>query len=77
MFLSCKNTSNTSKGDNHKASNRKADNATVKGKKMTSNGDKTLHRKLKNQQHEPHEKPGVISVPLVLEAVLAPLYMVK
>ena len=32
MFLSCKNTSNTSKGDNHKALNRKADNATVKRK---------------------------------------------
>jgi hypothetical protein len=72
MFLSCKNTSNTSKGDNHKALNRKANNATVKRKKMTSNGDKTLHRKLKNQQHEPHEKPGVITGAPVWQADLAP-----
>ena len=54
MFLSCKNTSNTSKADNHEVLNRKADNATIKREKKTSNGDKTLHRKLKNQQHEPH-----------------------
>ena len=56
MFPSCKNTSNTLKGDNHEVLNRKADNATVKRKKKTSNGDKTLHRKNKESQHEPHEK---------------------
>jgi hypothetical protein len=39
---------------------------------MTSNDDKTLHRKLKNQQHEPHKKPGAISGAPVWQAVLAP-----
>jgi hypothetical protein len=71
MFLSCKNTSNTSKADNHEVLNRKADNATIKREKKTSNGDKTLHRKIKNQ-HEPHKKLGPISGAPVWQAVRAP-----
>jgi hypothetical protein len=70
MFTSCKNTSNTLKGDNHEVLNRKADNATIKRKKKTSNGDKTLHRKNKESTTRTAQK--TISGSPVWQAVRAP-----
>ena len=49
------------KGSQEGVSRRKADNTTAKGRRTKGQTTiyKTLYRKLKIAQHEPHQKPGV------------------